>query len=94
MKPIVIAHHLIWTTYGAWPPNDPRGSSSNFVHSPHIFELGELYRGRKKIQPVRSDLRAFHAEVASRLKFHVLELRRREIAEVASSFRETIVKHR
>ena len=24
--PIVIAHHLIWTAYGWWLPNDPRGS--------------------------------------------------------------------
>jgi len=30
---MIIAHHLIWTAYGFWLPNDPRGSSShgNFI---------------------------------------------------------------
>jgi hypothetical protein len=27
-KPIVIAHHIMWTLYGWWLPNDPRGSTS------------------------------------------------------------------
>ena len=31
--PIVIAHHLIWTAYGWWLPNDPRGSNSQVIRS-------------------------------------------------------------
>ena len=30
-RPIVIAHHLIWTVYGTWLPNDPRGSGSRAI---------------------------------------------------------------
>jgi hypothetical protein len=29
--PLVIAYHLIWTGYGWWLPNDPRGSMSNCI---------------------------------------------------------------
>jgi hypothetical protein len=37
LRPIVVAHHLIWTAYGWWLPNDPRGSMSNFVSSEVIY---------------------------------------------------------
>lgn len=50
-NPIVIAHHLVWTAYGWWLPNDPRGSTSHWIASEVIAELGELHHGRKKIQP-------------------------------------------
>jgi hypothetical protein len=39
-RPIVIAHHLIWTNYGWWLPNDPRGSLSRTIASDLIAELG------------------------------------------------------
>ena len=32
--------HLIFTTYGFWPPNDPRGSGSMRVRAQHIYEAG------------------------------------------------------
>lgn len=32
--------HLIFTTYGFWPPNDPRGSGSTDVRAAHIFDAG------------------------------------------------------
>jgi hypothetical protein len=50
-RPIVIAYHLIWTGYGWWLPNDPRGSMSHRIASDVIAELGELHYGRKKVQP-------------------------------------------
>jgi hypothetical protein len=31
---MVVAYHLIWTAYGWWLPNDPRGSSLS-----HLFSL-------------------------------------------------------
>src|SRR5687768_1551485 len=54
--PIVIAYHLIWTAYGWWLPNDPRGSMSRAIASDLLAELGVLHFGRKRIQPARSDL--------------------------------------
>ena len=37
---MVIAHHIIFTTYGFWLPNDPRGSWSDFVRSWELFWYG------------------------------------------------------
>ena len=38
---MVPAHHLVWTAYGWWLPNDPRGSMSNSIASDVIAQLGE-----------------------------------------------------
>ena len=32
--------HLIFSTYGFWPPNDPRGSGSTRVRAQHIYDVG------------------------------------------------------
>ena len=32
--------HLIFSTYGFWPPNDPRGSGSTRVRAQHIYDAG------------------------------------------------------
>ena len=58
-NPLVIAHHLVWTAYGRWLPNDPRGSGSPTVHTDVLAELGEVHRGRKKVQPPGRELRQF-----------------------------------
>lgn len=39
MRPI-IAHHLVWSTYGFWLPNDQRGSGSSEVRAPHLKPYG------------------------------------------------------
>lgn len=49
--PVVIAYHLIWTAYGWWLPNDPRGSTSRRIAADPIAQLGQLHFGRKKVQP-------------------------------------------
>ncbi len=37
---MVIAYHAIFTAYGFWLPNDPRGSWSDFVASWELFKYG------------------------------------------------------
>ncbi len=37
---MVIASHIIFTTYGFWLPNDPRGSWSDFVRSWELLKHG------------------------------------------------------
>ena len=39
---MVIAYHLVWTAYGWWLPNDPRGSMSHHVEQNVLRDLGEL----------------------------------------------------
>jgi len=36
----VLATHVILSMYGFWPPNDPRGSGSNYVGSRDLFLAG------------------------------------------------------
>lgn len=82
---MIIAHHIIWTAYGWWLPNDPRGSTSNVVRCSVLKELGELHRGRKKVQPASRDLRAFYAEAGERLSHPLLTLNTAEIENVGEA---------
>lgn len=69
---MVIAHHLIWTVYGTWLPNDPRGSGSRVVISPAIAALGELHYGRRKIQPKSSAIREFYERAEPQLMHPII----------------------
>jgi REP element-mobilizing transposase RayT len=37
---MIVGYHVIFSTYGFWLPNDPRGSWSNFVGSWELFRYG------------------------------------------------------
>lgn len=37
---MVQAYHVIFSTYGFWLPNDPRGSGSDCVAAPHLQQFG------------------------------------------------------
>ncbi len=71
-QPLVIAYHLVWTAYGWWLPNDPRGSGSQSIRSDVLAQLGELHFGRKKIQPAGREVREFYQEAADLLKHELL----------------------
>ena len=91
---MVIAHHLVWTGYGWWLPNDPRGSMSKEIRNDLLKELGELHYGRKKIQPVPSAIRQFYSEAQSRLKHPLLEFSAREMSVIGESFARTIARNK
>lgn len=38
---MILAHHVIFTAYGFWLPNDPRGSWSNFVRNWELVRFGK-----------------------------------------------------
>ena len=76
---MVIAHHLIWTVYGWWLPNDPRGSSSHEIRVEPIAALGPLHHGRKVVQPSGEELRHFHDEARGVLKHPVLTFTEEDI---------------
>src|SRR5207244_2097703 len=38
---MVIGYHVIFSAYGFWLPNDPRGSWSDFVGSWELFRYGK-----------------------------------------------------
>ncbi|HTQ40937.1 MAG TPA: hypothetical protein VMJ32_18120 [Pirellulales bacterium] len=82
---MVIAHHLIWTAYGTWLPNDPRGSGSHSIAAVQLAELGELHYGRKKVQPSGRDIREFYDRAEERLLFDVIHFNAQQIQLVAEA---------
>lgn len=89
---MVLAYHLIWTAYGWWLPNDPRGSSSHEIRVEKIKNLGELHYGRKTIQPSSFELRSFHNEARDLLAHEVLLFSDDEINILAGCFGNVIVE--
>jgi REP element-mobilizing transposase RayT len=89
----VIAHHLIWTVYGTWLGNDPRGSGSKSVYTPILAELGEAHFGRKRIQPARSKVREFYDEAEPLLKYDVIRFNEHQRCEIGSSFANIVRDH-
>ena len=88
--PAVIAYHLVWTAYGTWLPNDPRGSGSHVVASPALAELGPLHYGRRTKQPSRQTVRVFYRRAEPRLTFPVVRFNEEQIAVVGESLAEVI----
>jgi hypothetical protein len=70
-RPMIIAHHLIWTLYAHWLANDLRGSGSTELYDAKFEPLGPIYHGRKPrhLQPSRAELRAFHKMAEPLLNF-------------------------
>lgn len=89
-QPIVIAHHLIWTVYGSWLPNDPRGSGSDVIHNDVLADLGELHKGRKQVQPAGRVVRAFYDRAAPLLQHPFLTFDGAARAEIATAFEDEI----
>lgn len=92
--PIIIAYHLIWTGYGWWLPNDPRGSMSHSVASDPIAALGELHYGRRKIQPASTVIREFRKQSEEVLKYSLFRFGKSEVSAIADAFAETIVEQK
>ncbi len=91
---MVIAHHLIWTVYGYWLPNDPRGSHSRIVRNDVIAELGELHFGRKRVQPMGRVVQRFREQATAVLQHPLLQFDAAEVEEIATAFEEVIAGER
>ena len=87
---MVLAHHLIWTAYGWWLPNDPRGSMSHYIASDVVAELGQLHYGRKRVQPGSREIRAFYDEAPAALKFPLLRFAPAEVDAILLAFADVV----
>lgn len=56
---MVIAYHVIFTTYGTWLPNDPRGSYSKEIYNEQLRILGTIKYGRQNPGPPKGQLMRF-----------------------------------
>jgi REP element-mobilizing transposase RayT len=93
-QPLVIAYHLIWTAYGWWLPNDPRGSGSKEIRSDLIAELGELHYGRKRVQPAGREVRRFYQEASAALRHPLLTFDAAARVAIADAFAGVIETER
>ncbi|QDU18450.1 hypothetical protein [Urbifossiella limnaea] len=92
--PLVIAYHLVWTVYGSWLPNDPRGSGSRTVRFDPLADLGDIHLGRKRVQPPRREVREFYDHAADLLKHPVLDLDKAARAIVGAALGEVVAAER
>src|SRR5215470_14807809 len=90
---MVIGHHLIWTAYGCWLPNDPRGSSSHVLREDRLAPLGELHEGRKQQQPSRAELKGFYQQADVLLAHERLPFDDDEIALIGFSYAQTVRRY-
>lgn len=93
-QPLVIAYHLVWTAYGWWLPNDPRGSGSRTIRNDALADLGEVHHGRKRVQPAGRDIRRFYGCAADLLKHPLLTFDEPQRAVIAKAFADTIAEQR
>jgi REP element-mobilizing transposase RayT len=56
---MIIAYHVVFTTYGTWLPNDPRGSYSKAIYNEQLRMLGRIKYGQQKPTPSRRLLLRF-----------------------------------
>jgi REP element-mobilizing transposase RayT len=89
-QPLIIAHHLMWTLYGWWLPNDPRGSTSHTIRNDLVAELGEVHYGRKRIQPAGKCIRTFYDQAAGVLKHPLMAFSLDEFPNVAAALGDAI----
>ena len=87
---MIIAHHLIWTAYGWWLPNDPRGSTSHRICRDIVTTLGDIHHGRKTVQPAGWEIREFYNIAPLVLKHDLLTFCPDERKIIAASFAETV----
>jgi REP element-mobilizing transposase RayT len=86
----VLAHHLIWTGYGHWLPNDPRGSGSCGVANDELADLGEIHYGRKVVQPSRAAVRQFYERADERLAHPRILFDDAQIETISLAFSGTV----
>ncbi len=87
---MVIGYHLIWTAYGWWLPNDPRGSSSHEIRVERIKHLGPLLYGRQHPQPAADEVREFHEQARDLLAHEVLAFGNDDIALLGRTIGEVV----
>ena len=87
---MIIAHHLMWTAYGWWLPNDPRGSASRTIRTDLVAELGEIHHGRKSIQPASADIKRFYEHACEILVHPLLEFSGAEAKVIGDAIAEAV----
>lgn len=84
----------MWTLYGWWLPNDPRGSTSRTIRNDVLADLGKLHHGRRHTQPAGREIRAFYAQAQSALCYPLLTFAPTDFSAAANALGEVIVERK
>jgi REP element-mobilizing transposase RayT len=91
----VIAHHIIYSAYGFWLPNDPRGSWSTYVGSKRLYKFSgpatKVTTRESLVHQLHDRRRRLEAKEA--LKFPAVRFTGRQALEVALAIRDLVNEH-
>lgn len=92
---MVIAYHLIMTTYGFWLPNDPRGSGSKEVRAEHLKRFGPAtHTNSKRSVAHRKHDWNIRVEAKKNLRYPPVLLNGLQAISIARGFQYYIQKSR
>jgi REP element-mobilizing transposase RayT len=88
---MVQGYHVIFSTYGFWLPNDPRGSWSEFVGAWELFRFGPATKTteRRSLAYDCHDI-SLRREAKRALKYHPVRLTGLQARAVARGFAEYV----
>lgn len=84
---MILAHHAIFSMYGFWLPNDPRGSGSDYVASPSLLKHGKATKtdSRRSVAAVAHD-QARRKAAKSALRYPPVSITGRQALSVVEGF--------
>jgi REP element-mobilizing transposase RayT len=91
---VILAYHAIFSAYGFWLPNDPRGSWSDFVGSWELYRFGAATKTdvRRSVAAQPHD-RALREAAKQALKYPAVHFDGRQALAVAHGFATAINEH-
>jgi REP element-mobilizing transposase RayT len=86
---MILGHHVVFSTYGFWLPNDPRGSGSAYVGSLRIYPYGNATKtDSPRSVAAKPHDRVERMSAKDALKYPPVRFDSRQIAIVAAAFDE------
>ena len=82
---VILASHLVFTGYGHWLSNDPRGSGSTEIRKDELRQLGDIHFGRKSLRPTKQEIREFYQRANELLDHKPLWFRRAHRDAIANA---------
>ncbi len=91
MTSMIRAYHAIFSAYGFWLPNDPRGSWSDWVRSWELFRCGRATKvtTRRSVAGVAHDDRQ-RCNAKRALRYRPVVFTGRQALSVANGFRQAV----
>src|SRR3954464_627483 len=90
-REMIVGYHVIFSAYGFWLPNDPRGSWSDFVGSWELFHFGPATKTdeRQSLARVPHD-RAVRLAAKKALRYAPAVFDDAQVAAIATGFGERV----